>query len=77
MQHQSEALDGVRTVCAIDPWSQGLGGSGLALRDFQRRQEGIGIRNMGRFVEIRLDGMRLTVFEGGGSGKEWKMSGRI
>ena len=35
-------------MCAIDPWSQGLGGSGLALRDFQ---EGMGIRNMGRFVE--------------------------
>ena len=38
-------------MCAIYPWSQGLGGSGLALRDFQRRQEGMGIRNMGRFVE--------------------------
>ena len=38
-------------MCAIYPLSQGLGGSGLALRDFQRRQEGMGIRNMGRFVE--------------------------
>ena len=38
-------------MCTIDPWSQGLGGSGLALRDSQRRQEGMGMRNMGRFVE--------------------------
>ena len=38
-------------MCAIDPSSQGLGGSGIALRDFQRRQEGMGIRNMGKFVE--------------------------
>ena len=38
-------------MCAIGPWSQGLGGSGLALRDSQRRQEGMGMRNMGRFVE--------------------------
>ena len=38
-------------MCVIDPWSQGLGGFGLALRDCQRRQEGMGIRNMGRFVE--------------------------
>ena len=29
-------------MCAIDPWSQGLDWSGLALRDGQRRQEGMG-----------------------------------
>ena len=62
-------------MCAIDPWSQGLGGSGLALRDSQRRQEGMGMMNMGRFVEgvgnpVRQDSidgiLKVVVWKGNG-----------
>ena len=41
-------------------------------------RDGYGIwAGLWRVLAIWLDGMQLMVFEGGGLGKEWKMSGRI
>ena len=57
-------MDRVLTVCAIDPWSQGLSGFGLALRDSQRRHEGMGMMNMGRFVEGVSNPVRRDAIDG-------------
>ena len=63
-------------MCAIDPWSQELGGSGLVLRDSQRRQEGMGMRNMGRFVEGVGNPVRRDAIDGILKVVVWKWNGK-